>query len=529
MSDRRELDPKQQPGRKMRPLLWAAAVVTGALILVLMPSPDRGTERVAANAQVDERVLEPLDGSEQFTLDRFSEVAAFATAAVVRIESRTDGATAEQQQPGQPQQPSLPDLLEPFFGPGMGAPQQLPRIAGGSGFIVSEDGRILTNAHVVLGGDLTVYLDDRRSFPAELVGLDRTTDVAVLDIDTNGLPTLPLGDSDELRVGEWVMAIGSPGVGGGQLEQTVTAGIISAVERPLDLVSRGLMEDPRTREFAGYAIENFIQTDAAINPGNSGGPLIDLNGEVIGINTAIASTTGTFLGYGFAVPSNLALGVAEDLVEYGEVRRAQLGINVTTVTPEDADYFMLDEVRGVLVQSTTEGGPAAEAGLRQGDVIIAVEGEPVDGVGDLQQEVAERSPGEDVELTMVRNGEERSLTVTLGESELPGVSQPTTPEDPEPLDRLGLAIGDLTPSRRSQLGFEESVQGAVVLQVSPSSSAARKGVREGDVITEVGGEAVSSAAEVAQRLEEVARGEVTSLVLVAPGGAERIVTLRVPA
>jgi serine protease Do len=523
MSHRPDPRANHDPGRRMRPLLWAALVVMGALILVLMPSPDRGTQSFAANPQVGGQALEPLDGSEQITLDRFSEVAAFATDAVVRIESRSDAPAAQQQQP------AMPDLFEPFFGPGMEAPRQMPRIAGGSGFIVSEDGRILTNAHVVQGGDLTVYLDDRRSFPAELVGIDQTTDVAVLDIEANGLPTLPLGDSDDLRVGEWVMAIGSPGVGGGQLEQTVTAGIVSALERPLELVSQGLMEDPQTREFAAYAIENFIQTDAAINPGNSGGPLVDLNGRVVGINTAIASPTGYFLGYGFAVPSNLATGVAEDLVEYGEVRRAQLGINVTTVSPEDAEYFVLDEVRGVLVQGTTEGGPAAEAGLQQGDVILAVEGDPIDGVGELQQEVAERTPGDEVELTVVRDGEEQAVSVVLGETELPGAPQPATATEPEALDRLGLALGDLTPARRSQLGLEEAVDGAVVVQVSPLSSAARKGVREGDVITEVGGEEVTSPSQVAQRLGEIEGGEVTSLVVLAPGGAERIVTLRVPA
>src|SRR5690606_32884939 len=249
----------------------------------------------------------------------------------------------------------VPDILERFFGPEM---EEFPRVAGGSGVIISPDGRILTNAHVVQGGDLTVWLDDRRSFPAELIGLDPTTDVAVLDIEAEDLPVLRLGDSDEVRVGDWVLAIGSPGVGAGQLDQTVTAGIVSALGRPLQLLSRDLLQNPETREYAGYAIENFIQTDAVINPGNSGGPLLDLRGQVIGINTAIASPTGFYSGYGFAVPSNLVRSALDVLVKFGAARRGQLGVNVTTVTPEDAEYFQLDEVRGVLVQSAQEGSPA---------------------------------------------------------------------------------------------------------------------------------------------------------------------------
>src|SRR5690606_8731952 len=184
----------------------------------------------------------------------------------------------------------------------------------------------------------------RRSFEAEVVGVDPTTDVAVLDIDAEGLPTLAFAAPEDLDVGDWVLAIGSPGVGGGQLEQTVTAGIVSAVGRPLELLSQGMLEDPQMQALAGYAIEDFIQTDAVINPGNSGGPLVDMEGRIAGLNTAIASPTGYFPGYSFAVPADLVAGVMEDLIEFGEVRRAFLGINMTTVTAEDAEYFGLPEV-----------------------------------------------------------------------------------------------------------------------------------------------------------------------------------------
>ena len=501
-----------------------AAVVLGGLLLLLLTTdwgrgPDDGpreTVRAAFAAQLDDDV--PM-------LDRFSEVAAFATEAVVRIEAQGMARAAERE---------LPDFFERFFGPGGGPqgpeqmPEQLPAIAGGSGFIVSPDGRILTNAHVVRGGtEFTVWLNDRRSFPAELVGLDPTTDVAVLDIDAEELPVLPLGDSDALRVGEWVLAIGSPGVGGGQLEQTVTAGIISAIGRPLQLLSQGLLEDPATAELAGYAIENFIQTDAAINPGNSGGPLIDMEGRVIGINTAIASPTGFFLGYGFAVPSNLVQGVIEDLVEFGEVRRAQLGVNVTTVTPEDAEFFELGEVRGVLVQSARQGGPAADAGIQQGDVILAVDGDRVDRAGDLQQEVAERSPGDEVSVTLVRDGERRDVDVELGQTDLPDLAA-AEPAEADAIRRLGIGLGEITPELREELALDASTRGAVVLEVEPLSPANRRGVQPGSVVLEVGGERVTSPDEVVERIDALEAGEVTSLRLRTPDGAERLVTLRVP-
>lgn len=495
----------------------ALGLILSAIVLLLLTT-DRTAYRAgepllstAFAAQLEEEVP---------ALERFSEVAAFATQAVVRIESEGAAAPARAM--------DVPDFFEPFFGPDGSMPEPRPAISGGSGFIVSPDGGILTNAHVVQGAtDLTVWLNDRRSFPAKLVGLDPTTDVAMLDIDAEELPVLPIGDSDELRVGEWVLAIGSPGIGGGQLEQTVTAGIISAIGRPLSILGQGLLEDPATREFAGYAIENFIQTDAVINPGNSGGPLVDMSGRVIGINSAIASPTGYFLGYGFAVPSNLVQGVIEDLLEFGEVRRAQLGVNVTTVTPEDAEYFGLDGVRGVLVQSALEGGPAERAGIRQGDVILSIDGDRVDRAGDLQQEVAERSPGDEVTVTYVRDGEQREVDVELGQTELPDL---TAPEEPsaDAVERLGLGLGAITPQLRDELGLEPGTRGAVVLQVEPLSPADRRGIEPGSIVLEVGGEEVTSPEQVVQRIDEVERGAVTSLLIRTLDGAERLVTLRVP-
>jgi len=483
-------------------------IIVGALVVPFFLERDARNEN-ALQAQID--VTQDLG-----PLRRFGDVAEVATAAVVRIESESSLMES-----------ALPSDFPGFFGPGdPGA--ETPQIAGGSGFIVSEDGRILTNAHVVLGGDLTVWLDDRRSFEAEVVGLDPTTDVAVLDIDANDLPVLPLGDSEQIRVGDWVMAIGSPGVGSGQLEQTVTAGIISALGRPLQLLSQELFADPETRDVAGYAIENFIQTDAVINPGNSGGPLLDMNGRVIGITTAIASPTGFFLGYGFAVPSNLVQGVVDDIVEYGEVRRGHLGVNVTTVAPEDAEYFGLDEVRGVLVQGVEEGGPAAKAGLRRGDVLLSMDGEPLESAGDLQQEVAERSPGDDVVLQVLRDRERREVRVALEEMDLDLATTPAEPNDDDAVRRLGMMLGPLTPEVRSQLEIERDVKGAVVLEVLPYGPAARRGIGPGSIVLEVAGESVESPEDVAERLDDVESGEVTSLLVRGRNGDERLVTIRVP-
>ncbi|HET9949463.1 MAG TPA: trypsin-like peptidase domain-containing protein [Longimicrobiales bacterium] len=490
----------------------AVCIVVAALVLLLVGTRDPRPPIFAQASQL----AAPQDGD---TWSRFADVAEQATAAVVRIEAEF--------RPGEGPVEDVPDVLEPFFGPdAFGEPP--PRVAGGSGFIISPDGRILTNAHVVQGGDLTVWLDDRRSFPAQLIGLDPTTDVAVLDIEADDLPVLPLGDSDRVRVGDWVLAIGSPGVGAGQLDQTVTAGIISAIGRPLQLLSRDLLRDTATRQYAPYAIENFLQTDAVINPGNSGGPLLDLSGRVIGINSAIASPTGFYSGYGFAVPSNLVTGVLDDLVEYGEVRRGRLGVSVTTVTPEDAEYFHLDEVSGALVQSAEEGSPAAAAGIRRGDVILSLDGEEVVGAGDLQQEVAEREPGTRVTLEIMRDGRRQEVEVELGEMELALGQPPEQPPEEDAIERIGLALGALTPERRSELGLGADVAGAVVLEVEPRSPAGQKGVVPGSVILEVGGEGVASPSDVAERLDDVESGGVTSLLIRTPDGAERLVTVRVP-
>src|SRR6267378_4284682 len=295
----------------------------------------------------------------------------------------------------------LPPGFQDFF-PNLRRRPQVEQ-GSGSGFIVSPDGYILTNNHVVAGADrVTVKLYDKREFTAKVVGTDPNTDVAVIRIDARNLPTVGFGNSDSTRVGEWALAVGNPL--GEAFAFTVTAGIISAKGRLL----QGL---PRP----SYGIQDFIQTDAAINPGNSGGPLVNIQGQVIGINSAIASETGFYSGYGFAIPINLARTVMDQLVKTGHVERAVMGIRIDDARQEDAEAVGLKQIRGVLVESFAPGqSPAKDAGLQPGDVIVALDGQPIDNTPQLQQKVGFKKPGETVEVTVLRQGgEKKTFTVRL--------------------------------------------------------------------------------------------------------------------
>jgi serine protease Do len=336
----------------------------------------------------------------------FATVAARVTPAVVSIIAEHDAHTATARQRGQSQrQPQgqlqqIPPELRQFFqfnGP-QGQlfpapdPQQQNETASGSGFIVTADGYILTNNHVVDGADrITVALTDRREFKAKVIGRDPQTDVAVLKIDGKNLPTLPLGDDAQARVGDWVLAVGNPL----ELNFTVTAGIVSAKGRENEL--RDLNSDK-------YAIQDFIQTDAAINPGNSGGPLVNTRGEAIGINSAIASPTGSYAGYGFAIPITLAKTVMDDLIAHGHVRRAILGALIGDVTQEDAAAANLKEIAGVKVEdfSPENDSPAKRAGMQPGDILVSADGKPLDRVSTLQRLIRTHQPGDEMTFEDVR-------------------------------------------------------------------------------------------------------------------------------
>jgi serine protease Do len=376
-----------------------------------------------------------------------------------------------------------------FFGEGFRSPQ-VPRERRerslGSGVIVSDDGIVLTNNHVIENAEsVRVTLSDEREFEATIVGADPQTDLAVLRIegDLEGVAPLPLGDSDRLRLGDVVLAIGNPfGVG-----QTVTMGIISAIGR----ANVGIVD-----------YEDFIQTDAAINPGNSGGALVDTEGNLIGINTAIMSRSGGYQGIGFAVPSNMAKHIMESLVEEGRVVRGFLGVAIQDLTPELAESFGIEETRGVLIADVSSDSPAEAAGLEQGDVVVRFDGQRVDDPGRLRNLVANAGGGTKVSLDVIRDGEERRFDVELGE--LPTQEQPAKRVETRAETLRGLEVEPLNASTRRRFDIPSEVdEGVVIVGVAADSPASRAGLRPGDVILEVGRRRISSPDELASRLGQM--------------------------
>ncbi|MCB1914414.1 MAG: DegQ family serine endoprotease [Rhodocyclaceae bacterium] len=368
----------------------------------------------------------------------------------------------------------LPDFFK-RFGPSQPHGAERTVRGQGSGFIVSGDGVILTNAHVVDNAtSVTVRLTDRREFTARVIGIDKPSDVAVLQIDAENLPTVPLGDPDSARVGDWVLAIGSPF----GFENSVTAGIVSAK-------SRSLPDE-------GYV--PFIQTDVAINPGNSGGPLINMAGEVIGINSQIYSRSGGYQGLSFAIPIDVAAGIKNQLVADGRVTRGRMGVGIQDVNQGLAESFGLDSARGALVTQVEKDSPADRAGLRSGDVILELDGSPVARSAELPPKVAAMTPGSDAVLTVWRDGKRIRLEVEVGRLESPAIAG-ATPGDADQ-GRLGLALRPLTDDERRRSGVEE---GLLVLEVAGPAS--RAGIRPGDVVLALNGRAVDGVAALKKLLD----------------------------
>lgn len=375
-----------------------------------------------------------------------------------------------------------PLFRDPFFQPFLPPLEQLPpqrQMSAGSGVIVdAEDGLVLTNNHVIENGDeIRVTLRDNRTFEAELIGRDPATDIAVLRIEADGLTEVPLGDSETLLVGDFVVAIGNPfGLG-----QTVTSGIISALGRS------GINPE-------GY--EDFIQTDASINPGNSGGALITLDGNLVGINTAIITPNGGGnVGIGFAVPINMALAVMDQLVEFGEVQRGRLGVIIQDLTPDLAEALGVAAQSGAIVSSVEPGTPAEAAGLAAGDVIVAVNGETVEGSADLRQRIGLRRPGEEVEIAFVRDSDTQSVEIALADAG----GQRLAARDRGSSDAL--AGVRLAPLDRAHPAWGQ-IDGVVASEIAPATPAARSGLEAGDVITAINRRPVASVREIDRALED---------------------------
>jgi serine protease Do len=479
-----------------------------------LPGPTAAQQQDSRYA-VESRPAAPAlagTGELQNVSEAFASVAETVKPSVVYIKSGKTEKTADDDD--QQQRPQLPPGFEDLL-PRL----QIPRIPdfqenSGSGFIVSKDGYILTNDHVVDGSDkVTVRLLDRREFQAKVIGTDPNTDLAVVKIDASNLTPAPLGDSDASRVGEWVLAVGNPL--GENLTFTVTSGIISAKGRSLALPNA-----------SDRSIQDFIQTDAAINPGNSGGPLVSVRGQVIGVNSAIASRTGFFSGYGFAIPINLARRVMDQLISNGEVRRAALGVSVRNASANDAAYVGLPDIRGVLVEDFgTDASPAKAAGLEPGDIIIAVDGKPVEYVAQLQQQIAFRSAGDAVKVEVARKGGVRK-TFTVKLQELPraaatasaGERDDDTPSEPAAataVGKLGVTVAPVTQDDASRFELGKDQQGLLVTEVKPGGPAWGElvdGDRGGpDVILEVEGKAVKTTAELRKALDGMKPGEIVSL------------------
>ena len=424
----------------------------------------------------------------------FADIVEASTPAVVNIETTRFGERPDPDvQRGQMPE-DMPELFRRFFEPfGEGGPRRRPdRRGGGSGFIVEEDGLIITNHHVIENADeIIVRLSDRREFVAELVGSDAETDVAVLRIDTDDLPTLEYGDSSTLRPGEWVIAIGSPF----QFEQSVTAGIVSAKGR-----SQGQQQ---------YV--PFIQSDVAINRGNSGGPLIDTNGRVVGINSWILSSSGGNIGLSFSIPIETAASTINQLLEFGRVSRGFLGVGIQGVDRERANALGLDRPVGALVNSVEPDSAADRAGIEVGDVILEVDGRPVEVYSDLPPIVGSIRPGREIDLTISRWGETQEISVTLDErDEDQQTSDRGEMRDAEPSNSLGLSVEELSDE---QLRRAEGIDDGLVITGVDSDNAYRAGIRSGDVIRMINNQQVRTLDEFNEIVENLEPGRSVALLV----------------
>ena len=431
----------------------------------------------------------------------FAGVAEVSTPAVVHIKVVV-GSTAEK-----PQAAPM-DPFDFFNGPGFRFQQPGPRMGSGSGVILTDDGYIVTNNHVVEGATkVEVVLNDKRTYVAEVIGTDKNTDIALLRIAENNLPFLKFGNSDDVKVGQWVVAVGNPF----NLESTVTVGIVSAMGRNIDLIrSKGNK----------YAIENFIQTDAAINPGNSGGALVNTGGELIGINTAIASETGSYAGYAFAVPVNLVKKVVNDLMKYGKVQRALLGVSVQEINQQLADEKGLSDLKGVFVAEVIENGAADKAGIKKGDVILKINNVEVNSSSRLQEEIGKNKPGDKVNVSLRRKGAALEIEATLLSEN--GKTSVETAATATPETYQGMKMANTTREERQSMGVKNGVKVTGVDKGVFKDA----GIAEGFVITHINNEPVYSVQGAVSSLNAL-RGAIT-IEGKTTDGKDKVVAVKLP-
>ncbi len=481
------------------------ALVTGGIIIGIVVASNMGwlPTGTAGPEPIPGPIVRPVATAPQLPMGgggskNFVEIAKSVKPAVVNIAATRTGKSGEN--------PHGSPLEDPFFRKFFGdeffkrdAPQREPKERGqGSGVIVEANGLIITNNHVVnKADDIRVFLSDKREFKGKLIGTDTKTDIAIVKIEATGLPTVPWADSDQLEVGEYVLAVGSPF----GLTQTVTMGIVSAVGR----ASMGIAE-----------YEDFIQTDAAINPGNSGGALVNVRGELVGINTAIFSQSGGNMGIGFAVPSNLSRAIMDQLVRTGKVVRGWLGVAIQDLTPELATQFGITDTKGVLVSDVMAESPAKKAGFERADVIVEYDGKSMDSPTHLRNAVAQTPIGKKVPVKLIRDKKPKTIEVTIVEQPK-SLGQPSAEENKESAVSSGvlsdLDVRELNEELTARYGLKATERGVIVVSVKSGSTAEEMGVREGDVILEVNRKAVSSLKSYEQAASGLAKDQAVLLLL----------------
>jgi serine protease Do len=504
------------PGRRRRPLRIAAIAMSSAAAVALLTGIHTGTATTPAPAAPV--VGQPSPGY----ADLIERVMPAVVSVTVKRTASPETVTGWREfggPQGGPDREMFERFMERFFGergmqpfqmPQMpDTPRGMPTAAAGTGFIFDADGYVATNNHVIAdAAEVTVTMYDGRELPAKVVGFDADTDLAVLKVDAGeDLPFVEFADSDSVRVGDPVIAIGNPfGLG-----STVTAGIVSAQNR---VIGAGRFDD-------------FMQIDAPINHGNSGGPTFNLEGKVIGVNTAIQSPTGGNVGIGFAIPANLASEIVADLQDDGQVERGWLGVHIQGLDEDLATGLHLDAPKGALVAQVTPDSPAAAAGLEQGDVVLSYNGQAIDEVRDLTRLVAETDPGTEAKLMVWRDGQEMALNVEIGQMEVDQeVVAAATDEAVDSTPKLGLALAQLTPDAKRSMDLPHDLEGAVVTEVQPDSPAAEKGLQRGDVIIEADHQKVTEPKAVSDAVRAAAeRGDKSILLLVKREGQDRFVAV----
>ena len=490
-------------------------IFVGVIVGLIIAAGFQWTHESQAQSYAPESSAPPIqtDSSALSIADQlsnaFANVAARVNPSVVTVFTETDVKVQQQPFSNGPFDQFFggDDFFKRFFQ--FPQPQgNMKRMGLGSGVIIDKDGIILTNNHVVDGADnIKVSLMDGREFEAKVKGTDPQTDLAVITIDAKDLQAIKLGNSDKARVGDWVLAIGSPL--NPQLEHTVTSGIISAKGRS----AVGLSQ-----------YEDYIQTDAAINPGNSGGALVNLRGELIGINSAIATKTGGFMGIGFAIPVNLARKVTKDIIEKGKVIRGWLGVYIQNITPEIAKALKLKVAKGVIVSKVQKDSPAEKAGLKEEDVILTFNGKSLNNASELSTWVASSSPGQDITLQVLRDGKEMNIKVNLGEL---NEAQQAMAQGKSQYSDIGIQVANIVPELITHYHLDKDVKGVVITSVNPSGVAASVGLQEGDVIMKMNRHTITSVADFNKEISNLKSGD-NLLLYIRRGSANLFVAFTIP-